>query len=67
MKNKRVLFETTVITIVTLLGMLLIPTAKTLFALLPVVYLLVERRLRRRAWGELGFKVHTFWDDLRAN
>lgn len=67
MKNKRVLFETIVITTITLLGMLLIPTAKTLFALLPVVYLLVERRLRQRTWGELGFNLRTFWDDLRAN
>jgi membrane protease YdiL (CAAX protease family) len=67
MKNKRVLFETIAVTAITLLGMLLIPTAKTLFALLPVAYLLVERRLRQRTWGELGFNLRTFWDDLRAN
>lgn len=67
MKNKRVLFETIAVTTVTLLGMLLIPSVKTLFALLPVAYLLVERRLRQRAWGELGFNLRSFWDDLRAN
>ncbi|WP_129674514.1 CPBP family intramembrane glutamic endopeptidase [Candidatus Chloroploca sp. Khr17] len=67
MKIKRILFETIAITAITLLGMLLIPSAKTLFALVPVAYLLIERHLRRRTWGELGFNLHTFWDDLRAN
>lgn len=67
MKNKRVLFETIAVTAITLLGMLLIPSAKTFFALLPVAYLLIERRLRQRTWGELGFNIRTFWDDLRAN
>jgi membrane protease YdiL (CAAX protease family) len=67
MKNKRILFETVLVTAITLLGMLLIPVAKTLFALLPVAYLLVERRLRQRTWGELGFNARTFWADLRAN
>lgn len=67
MKNKRVLFETIAITTITLLGMLFIPAAKTIFALLPVAYLLIERRLRQRTWGELGFKIRTFWSDLRAN
>lgn len=67
MKNKRILFETILVTAITLLGMWFIPAAKTLFALLPVAYLLVERRLRQRTWGELGFNVRTFWADLRAN
>ena len=67
MKNKRVLYETILVTIITLVGMLLIPSAKTVFALLPVVYLLIERHLRKRTWGELGFNIRTFWDDLRAN
>ena len=67
MKNKRILFETILVTAITLLGMLLIPAAKTLFALLPVAYLLVERRLRCHTWEELGFNARTFWADLRAN
>jgi uncharacterized protein len=46
---------------------LLVPSAKTLFALLPVAYLLIERRLRKRTWEELGFSARTFWGDLRAN
>lgn len=65
--SKRILFETIAITAITLLGMWFIPPAKTLFALLPVAYLLIERHLRKRAWGDLGFRVRTFWADLRAN
>lgn len=67
MRSKQVLIETSVITIIMLLGMWLFPPGRTLFALLPVAYLLIERRIRRRSWGDLGFKVRTFWADLRAN
>lgn len=67
MKNKTVLFETILVTAVTLLGMWFVPAAKTIFALIPVAYLLIERHLRKRTWGELGFNLRTFWADLRAN
>lgn len=67
MKTARVLFETIIVTVITLTGMLFIPSAKLLFALLPVAYLLIERRLRKRTWGDLGFNARTFWTDLRAN
>ena len=67
MQSKRILFETVVITVITLMGMWFFPPAKMLFALLPVAYLLIERRLRQRSWGDLGFRVRTFWADLRAN
>ena len=67
MKTKRILLETILVTAITLLGMWFVPAAKTLFALIPVAYLLIERRLRQRSWGDLGFNLRTFWDDLRAN
>lgn len=67
MKTKSVLLETILVTAVTLLGMWFLPAYKTIFALLPLAYLLVERRLRKRSWADLGFKFHTFWPDLRAN
>lgn len=67
MQSSRVLFETIIVTIITLMGMLFIPSAKLLFALLPVAYLLIEHRLRKRTWGDLGFKGRTIWADLRAN
>ena len=67
MKSKSVLFETILVTTVTLLGMWFVPTAKTLFALIPVAYLLIERRIRKRTWADLGFSIRSFWKDLRAN
>ena len=67
MKTNRILFETILVIAVTLLGMWFIPAAKTLFALIPVAYLLIERRLRKRTWNDLGFNGRTFWADLRAN
>ena len=67
MKNRSVLLETILVTAVTLAGMLLLPAYKTIFALIPLGYLLVERPLRKRTWAELGFKFRTFWTDLRAN
>jgi membrane protease YdiL (CAAX protease family) len=67
MKTKSVLLETVVVTVVTLLGMWFLPAYKTGFAMIPLVYLLIERRLRRRSWKDLGFKFRTFWPDLRAN
>jgi membrane protease YdiL (CAAX protease family) len=67
MKSKSVLLETILVTTVTLLGMWFVPTAKTLFALIPVAYLLIERRIRKRTWADLGFSIRSFWKDLRAN
>jgi membrane protease YdiL (CAAX protease family) len=67
MKSKSILLETLIITAVTLLGMWFLPVYKTIFALLPLVYLLIERRLRHRTWNELGFKFQSFLTDLRAN
>lgn len=67
MKSKSILLETILITLVTLLGMWLLPAARTLFALIPVAYLLIERRLRKRTWSDLGFRRSSFWADLRAN
>jgi membrane protease YdiL (CAAX protease family) len=67
MKTKCILLETILVTAITLLGMWFVPAAKTLFALIPVAYLLIERRLRTRTWSDLGFSIRTFWADLRAN
>ncbi|MFZ5859060.1 MAG: CPBP family intramembrane glutamic endopeptidase [Chloroflexota bacterium] len=67
MKSRSVLLETILVITVTLLGMWFVPAAKTLFALIPIAYLLIERRLRKRTWTDLGFSIRTFWADLRAN
>ena len=66
-RNRQLLVEMVAVITVTLLGLWFLPSARTLFALLPVVYLLIERHLRRRSWAALGFKARSFWADLRAN
>ena len=67
MKTNRILFETILVGSIAVGGMVLIPQAKMIFALIPVVYLLVERPLRRHTWADIGFKFSTFWQDLRDN
>jgi membrane protease YdiL (CAAX protease family) len=67
MKNNRVLLETIIVTIISLGGILFLPQFKLIFVLLPIAYLLIERRMRNRTWADLGFKFNTFWADLRAN
>jgi len=67
MKSKRVLVETVLVAAISLGGMLFLAQAKTIFALLPVAYLLIEARLRHRSWSDLGFKFGTLWQDLRTN
>jgi uncharacterized protein len=66
MKTNRVLLETIMVMVVTVGGMILLPQAKIVFGLIPVIYLLAERQLRKRPWSELGFRFGTFWQDLRA-
>lgn len=66
-RNRWFLVETLAVIAITLLGIWFLPAAKTLFALLPVAYLLIERRLRQRSWAELGFRGRSFWADLRAH
>jgi len=67
MKTKRILIETLIVLALTFGGLIFLPQAKSVFAFLPIVYLLVERWLRKRSWTEIGFKFNTFWADLRAN
>lgn len=67
MKNNRILLETLIVTAVSFGGILLLPQLKLVFSLLPIAYLLIERRIRHHTWADLGFKFNTFWADLRAN
>jgi membrane protease YdiL (CAAX protease family) len=67
MKDNRVLFETIIVAFISLGGILLLPQLKLIFSLLPIAYVLIERKIRQRTWADLGFKFNTFWADLRAN
>ena len=46
---------------------LVFPSLKIIGILIPAVYLLVERRLRKRAWTEIGFNFKSFPKDLLGN
>ena len=43
------------------------PGLKIFSILIPVVYLIIERRLRKRRWGELGFDIKGIPAALKAN
>jgi membrane protease YdiL (CAAX protease family) len=47
------------------LGSLFVPAAKPAFLLLPVLYSLAEKRLRRRSWKDLGFFPSALAGDFR--
>jgi membrane protease YdiL (CAAX protease family) len=51
----------------TVIPSLLWPSYKIVSVLLPIAYLLIERRLRNRPWAELGFDVRGIGSSLAAN
>jgi membrane protease YdiL (CAAX protease family) len=67
LKTTRILIETILIISVSLLGIWFLTSVKIIFALMPAVYLLIERRLRQRSWRDLGFSLRNFWTDFKAN
>ncbi len=64
--SARLLFEALLVIVLSIGGIQLLPKFETVFSLIPVIYLLIERRLRNRSWEEIGFK-RGFREDLRAN
>jgi membrane protease YdiL (CAAX protease family) len=64
--NRRMLYEISVVMLLTVGLIILLPSLRTIIYFLPVVYLLVEHRLRHRPWSEAGFK-HGFIKDLAKN
>jgi uncharacterized protein len=65
-RSRRMLYEISVVMIFTVGLILLLPSLRIIIYFLPIVYLLVERRLRHRSWSEVGFK-HGFIKDLANN
>ncbi|MBE3038650.1 MAG: CPBP family intramembrane metalloprotease [Chloroflexi bacterium] len=63
----RVLWETLLVLLVSLGLGLIDPGLKTFSILLPVAYLIIERRLRKRPWRELGFDLKGFPAAVKAN
>jgi hypothetical protein len=67
MKNNQILLETLLVTAVSFGGIIFLPQLRLIFSLLPIAYLLIERRMRHRTWADLGFKFNTCLADLHDN
>jgi len=66
-KSRRVLVETLIVFALTVIPSLLWPSFKIVSVLLPIAYLLIERRLRNRPWAELGFEFRGIMPALVVN
>lgn len=64
---RRIFYETLLIFGLTIFPSLLIPDTKNLLAFLPILYILIEKWLRKRSWAGLGFQRANFWQALKAN
>jgi uncharacterized protein len=65
--SRQILYETLIVLALTLIPGLIWPSLKGLLTFLPVVYLLVEKGVRRRPWAALGFQRQNFRQALSAN
>lgn len=65
--DTRILIETLALLVLVILLSLLIPQMKGLFELIPIVYILVEKHLRKRTFNEIGFKLKHTLKDVKAN
>lgn len=65
--NKRLLTETLVIILITILLFLIINNLKSIIPVIPAIYLLIERRKRHRSWSDIGFKTKNIFSDLKTN
>ncbi len=65
--SRRILLETLIIFALTVIPSLLWSSFKIVSVFLPIAYLLIERRLRKRPWPELGFDSHGIRPALIAN
>ena len=65
--SRRILYETILVLVFTFLAQFLWKDFRFIIALVPTVYLVAEKYIRRRTWGELGFKLRAIPMDLKAN
>jgi len=65
--SQRILLETLIVFALTVIPALLWPSFKIVSVFLPIAYLLIERRLRKRPWTELGFDARGIKPALVAN
>lgn len=66
-KNRRLLIETITIMGVTILLSFIFEEWKGIIILIPAIYFFIERRARKRAWVDIGFKFKDTLVDLKNN
>lgn len=65
--DKRLLAETLTVIIVTVLLFLIFNNLKAIIPVIPIIYLLIEKRIRHRSWAEIGFNIKTVLIDIKKN
>lgn len=66
-ENKKMLTETIFVIIITVILFFLFPNLKSIIPVIPAVYFIVERRIRKRTWSEIGFKLKGTFTDIKDN
>ena len=65
--DKRLLAETLTAIIITVLLFLIFNNLKAIIPVIPIIYLLIEKRIRHRSWAEIGFNIKTVLIDIKKN
>jgi membrane protease YdiL (CAAX protease family) len=60
LRSRRVLLEAVLLLGIMLVPVLIWPSLRSTLAFLPLVYILIEQRARRRPWSDLGVRIHGF-------
>jgi len=65
--SRRALYVTLAVVLLSMIPGLFVPATKPFAYIVPLVYLLIERRRRGRSWKEIGINPRTFGRDLIQN
>jgi membrane protease YdiL (CAAX protease family) len=65
--SRRILYETSLILVLTFVAQFLPSYLRTIFTFAPLVYFFIELYFRRRTWKEVGFSLRTIPQDVVAN
>lgn len=65
--DTQLLIETLVVISITILLFLTFNNLKSIIPVIPVIYLLIERRIRHRSWSDVGFNAKNILSDIKMN
>ncbi|WP_160360393.1 type II CAAX prenyl endopeptidase Rce1 family protein [Clostridium chromiireducens] len=65
--DKRLLAETLTVIIITVLLFLIFNNLKAIIPVIPIIYLLIEKRIRHHSWADIGFNIKTVLVDITTN